>query len=558
MSRSSSVESKTDTGLRYFDCFATVGPRDKMCRGDKHTLDDLLESMDRCGIDAALVSTTFAQRYDVMWGNRWLSNAIKCCKRLYPMWVALPDHTGECPPPNQFLRLAQNTGVRAVRIYPKDHRFSTSPLVLGPLMKSLAEARMPLFVDIAQFEQGYPQVQEFLRSFRANIIAILGVYWDSWRFVLPLLEEFKNFHMEFSSFQANDALEEMVRRFGSSRFLFGSDAPQKSPGAARALIDWSDLPEKDRRAIAHGNLQSLLCINKLPTVSKAPADDIVAAVWQGKPLDMINVFDAHAHVLHPGGNGVGLGTQLKGDAAGMKRLFYRIGVRRTAVSAWLGIYAPEPRMGNDITHEAMLAHPDFVIGYACVDLVTMSPGEIRAEIELRHLKQGFLGLKPYIRTSAEFNDPGYRPWYSFADKHRLFGLFHEKTGLVCTELAPKYPHMSFLLAHSGASMATAARNAGFAAKLANVYCEITITNVTNGAIELLVSQAGSDKVLFGTDAPMRDPRPQLGWAVHADISRAAKVKLLGANFARILRRCRIGKSMPSRHEPVEGDPRNDG
>jgi predicted TIM-barrel fold metal-dependent hydrolase len=30
-------------------------------------------------------------------------------------------------------------------------------------------------------------------------------------------------------------------------------------------------------------------------------------------------------------------------------------------------------------------------------------------------------------------------------------------------------------------------------------------------VEFLVEATGADHILFGTDAPMRDPRPQLGW-----------------------------------------------
>ena len=50
---------------------------------------------------------------------------------------------------------------------------------------------------------------------------------------------------------------------------------------------------------------------------------------------------------------------------------------------------------------------------------------------------------------------------------------------------------------------------------------------------------GPKRVLFGTDSPMRDPRPQLGWAVHANISRKDKVALLGGNCRRILNQCKV-------------------
>ena len=38
-----------------------------------------------------------------------------------------------------------------------------------------------------------------------------------------------------------------------------------------------------------------------------------------------------------------------------------------------------------------------------------------------------------------------------------------------------------------------------------------VTPVTNGVVEYLVEATDDEHVLFGTDAPMRDPRQQLGW-----------------------------------------------
>jgi len=54
-------------------------------------------------------------------------------------------------------------------------------------------------------------------------------------------------------------------------------------------------------------------------------------------------------------------------------------------------------------------------------------------------------------------------------------------------------------------------------------------------VEFLVDRAGADRVLFGTDAPMRDPRPQASWVAFTRLPEADKRKILGGNFAGILR-----------------------
>jgi predicted TIM-barrel fold metal-dependent hydrolase len=382
----------------------------------------------------------------------------------------------------------------------------------------------------------------FLETYRANRIAVLGLTWSDFRYVWALLERHRHWLMEFSSFQANLGPETLVKRFGAGRFLFGTDAPAKSPGAARAFFDWTGLSPSEVRAITHGNLCRLLGIRRPLAMDKTPGDDIVATEWAGKPLDHIAVLDAHAHVNHAGCNGVGAYTQLQSGPSEMKRLFRSIGIRRTAVSAWLGIYPPEPRLGNDITADALQAEPDFIIGYACLDPVQMTPEEMRAEIRLRYERQGFLGLKPYVQTTLAFDDPRYDVWYRYGSQRRLFALLHGSSG-AAARVAAKHRGLQVILAHSGGSLATAEANATIALTRPNIVCELTLTPVANGAIELLVRRLGARRVLFGTDAPMRDPRPQLGWVVHAAITREEKAAVLGGAFAAVLNRCR-----PASHE----------
>ena len=55
-----------------------------------------------------------------------------------------------------------------------------------------------------------------------------------------------------------------------------------------------------------------------------------------------------------------------------------------------------------------------------------------------------------------------------------------------------------------------------------------------GSIEELVQGAGEDRILFGSDAPLMDPRIQMGRVVTAEISEQAKEKILGMNAAKLL------------------------
>ena len=104
------------------------------------------------------------------------------------------------------------------------------------------------------------------------------------------------------------------------------------------------------------------------------------------------------------------------------------------------------------------------------------------------------------------------------------------------DIAPKYPNMSFLLAHSGASFPDARLAIEAALNNPNVYLEITLTSVTYRVIEFMVKHVGADRVLFGTDQPMRDPIPQFGWMAYSHCTFEEKKKMFGLNMQKIIRR----------------------
>ena len=73
----------------------------------------------------------------------------------------------------------------------------------------------------------------------------------------------------------------------------------------------------------------------------------------------------------------------------------------------------------------------------------------------------------------------------------------------------------------------------------NEVCRTSNKDVPDGVIEYIVSQVGADKVLFGTDQPMRDAAPQLGWVTYSRLPEEEKAKIVGINMRKILRSTRL-------------------
>ena len=101
-------------------------------------------------------------------------------------------------------------------------------------------------------------------------VLLTDISWANTRFLYPVMDECPNIHVEFSTFQANYAIERLGDRYGFERLLFGTNALSKSPGAAKSFIDYADIDDEARRKVAGGNLARLLRLPKLPGAMSAP------------------------------------------------------------------------------------------------------------------------------------------------------------------------------------------------------------------------------------------------------------------------------------------------
>ncbi|MBN1542145.1 amidohydrolase family protein [candidate division KSB1 bacterium] len=530
--------------IRYIDCHTTIGALAQRDPLQKWSAEHVLEMMERCHIDAALVTSSLAViNPDV--GNPQISEICSEHPRFLPCWSGLPHHTGEVAPPEQFVAEMEAAGVRALKLYPKSHCYAVDGATLGGLLGVLAEAGILMIFDAGHYPDAmqisWSELAWVCDSFPHLAILLHGVRWESTRILTPLMDRFANLHIEFSNYQGNRMLEFYAGRVGAERVLFGSESPLKSPGAARSYVDYADLTLAERQKIAGGNLLRLLGEETAKAVdtSKPAADAIMEKALQGRPIEELEVIDAHAHIVQKGGRGAAMVAMNAADATAVVERNRRIGVARTCVSAWTAIWA-DHELGNRDTLQAMHDFPEEIVGYAAIHPLYVA--DWQKTLKYYYEECGFTGIKPYYpRWRIPYNDPLFDPWYAYGNRHRLYCLLHYSDNFMAEvrDLAARYPEISFLLAHSGTSWQVARSHTALAKEFGNVYLELTFTSVLEGVIEYMVNTVGSERVLYGSDAPMRDPFPQFGWVAFADISQEDKYNILGRNMARILARVNL-------------------
>jgi len=167
------------------------------------------------------------------------------------------------------------------------------------------------------------------------------------------------------------------------------------------------------------------------------------------------------------------------------------------------------RLINDETAALMAAHPKVVTGFCHLN-PTLGERAVRGEIA-RCAARGFRGLKLEIANNAR--DACMRPLMEEAEQRGLVVLqhawsmtkirerrFHTDPEDVAT-LAKRFPRVRLIMAHlTGCGV----RGVLAVKDCANVWVDTSGASPESGIVEYAVEQLGAGRVLYGSDAPIRD------------------------------------------------------
>ncbi|MEN6317068.1 MAG: amidohydrolase family protein [Clostridiaceae bacterium] len=244
--------------LEFFDCDCSFGKRSIVNPGSFHKLEDLLDRMKLYGIGKALVYHSMAREYDPMVGNEMLSEELGKDLPLCPVWVVMHHHTEEFPKPEELLFQMKKNHIRAVRMFPgnSDHAYSIARWNCGELLSMLEANKIPLLIGMDQLN--WNELYSLLSDFPGLPIILSGVGYGSNRNLYSLLQQFENLYLETIGYKTHNGIEEICRKFGAGRLVFGSGMPLFSGASAVSMISYARISEAEKRMIAGENLNRLL------------------------------------------------------------------------------------------------------------------------------------------------------------------------------------------------------------------------------------------------------------------------------------------------------------
>jgi hypothetical protein len=233
---------------------------------------------------------------------------------------------------------------------------------------------------------------------------------------------------------------------------------------------------------------------------------------------------------------------------------------------WKGIYFPHAEPAQMVesmdhagvqlvvfSHHAALSSPD-VMNRMSVASARAHPARLRAycaihpfyprmaEAELASYDSYadvYVGLKLHgDMHGAAYTDQRYAPAWEFADRRELPVLVHSwgtspnDGTAVMRAIAERYPRVKLILGHSLHDLWGDA--VAMARQFPRVYLDLcAVLDERTGVLERFVGEAGSERVLFGTDIPWFDFHYSIAGVVAAEIAEADMRNILSLNARKL-------------------------
>lgn len=523
---------------RYFEPFAAVGRKSLPDKYHPIMPDVLLEDMKYARIHGAAILHNTALDHSYIYGNREGLKVAKENQRLFALAATPTTASLETGNPN-YLNELLDSGICGFVMSPK-LLCSLNPKNFKELADVLIAHDRPLIFTMNTFPgEKYDQISEIAEAYPKLKILLHGVDWYNARIIWNMLLRSDNIYFDISNFHVNDILKKTKQLIGIHRVIYSSAWPVKSMGAIKALIEYADITEEDKDMVACGNACKLFGIspNELELYDDAECqfDCIASEADEGLPIS-VPVIDAHTHMITKEDVTANFCMVFNGDCDSMAKKMERLGIDTVITAPFSGI-AHDGILGIKESIYAAQKHPEKFLSYGTCN--------VNYEEDLASWKEYYeqypdiiVGLKPYFPGhGASLFDEVHNDWFSYANEHRLPILVHADNASFLSDVEPaikKFPDATFILAHAGASYNIALQHINLAKKYDNVVLEITYTTTGRSMIEFLVENAGADKVLYGSDQPLRDPSAQLAWVCYSKISVEDKKKILAGNIQRIL------------------------
>ena len=243
--------------MKFIDARCQIGRRMHPVAGQPVTNEDVLELMDRCGIEKAIAYHAIAKEAGMREGNEELVKETANSDRFIRQWCAMPTTFGEFMTADELFAAMKDHNVTSLRLLPKTQGYSLRPYAIGKIMDNAAQCHVPVFLNLGE-ELSVEEAYDLCKAYpNVNFVFNNPGYGQN-RYLAPVMEQCDNFYLGTANFVGHRSLRIFCNYFDASRLVFDTGLPTGCATAAVSLIALSELSGEERELIAHGNVERLL------------------------------------------------------------------------------------------------------------------------------------------------------------------------------------------------------------------------------------------------------------------------------------------------------------
>lgn len=244
--------------LRFFDCNCAVGKKVAPPLWTAWSPSEIAAQMEYCGIDLAFAWHNLSLDYHPLDGNEQMLIVTKKQPLIRPVFVAMPNQTGEFMDPDALCSMMRKNDVKMARLFPNynNHAFSLSDWQCGELFEAFEKNGVVVLIDLEQTDWDTIRRVCLMHS-KMNVI-ITNIYYRNYRYAVPLLKQLSNLYIDSSGLKINNGLDELVQLVSAKKILFGTNGGNLSMGAAVCMVTYSSISQIEKELVASGNIACLL------------------------------------------------------------------------------------------------------------------------------------------------------------------------------------------------------------------------------------------------------------------------------------------------------------
>ncbi|MFH1268877.1 MAG: amidohydrolase family protein [Planctomycetota bacterium] len=249
--------------VSVIDCHGHLG-RWQQVHMAKDSVEEMIETMDRLGIDKLCLSPFLGCFCDFRRGNDLLGEAIKQHPdRLIGQTTVNPNYADEVLP--ELERCEHEYGVRMLKIHPFCHEYPANGEGYRGVWEYAHEKELTVLTHTWESDGNCaPAMFGKIAAEHAGakiILAHAGVTQEGCRQTIEVVKKHENLFLDTASSQPHvGMIERFVREVGADRVLFGSDMPLLEPAAQFGRIAYARITEEEKEKIFGLNLKRLLGI----------------------------------------------------------------------------------------------------------------------------------------------------------------------------------------------------------------------------------------------------------------------------------------------------------